>query len=52
MRTPLTMARTMPTILRPALDEEEVIVVVVVVEEVAVVVRVEDIGTRARRLIR
>lgn len=51
MRTPLTMARTMPTILRPALDEE-VIVVVVVVEEVAVVVRVEDIGTRARRLIR
>ena len=38
MRTPLTMARTMPTILRLELDE--------------VVSVVEDIGTRARRRIR
>jgi len=46
------MARTMPTILRPALDEEVVEVEVGVEMEVVVVEVVEDIGTRARRLIR
>ena len=48
MRTPLTMARTMPTILRLELDEA---VPVVVLVALGLADSVEDIGTRARRLI-
>jgi len=59
MRTPLRMARTMPTIFRPALDEVAVEVAVAVAVAVLLEIElddnVEDIGTlgaRGRRLCR